>query len=306
MQTDSTTDDDLAEELIQENDDDASGEQVEVVEAKDADAQLEEAASESADTDDGISVSIGDEEAEASEDENKRAAPEWVRDLRKSNREKDRRIRELEQQVSKGAQTPAAVVVGEKPKLVEFASSEEIAEYEAKLESWHDRKRQADEQQRQRAQAEEQERTHWQGRLDAVSKAASALKAPDHDDAAMTFEDTFSVVQQGIIMSGPKDPQQSALLRYALGTNQRLAKELSSITNPVQFAWAAAEMGTKMKVTARKSVPAPERRVSGGGSSAAHVVADAAIAKLEAEARRTGDFTKVFEAKRKQRDRAKA
>ena len=49
-----------------------------------------------------VVISLGGEAVAPEEDEN--AAPQWVRELRKSNREKDRRIRELEQKV---ATTPA-------------------------------------------------------------------------------------------------------------------------------------------------------------------------------------------------------
>jgi hypothetical protein len=254
---------------------------------------------------DEVVITIGDEPVQSAEDDAARA-PDWVRELRKSNREKDRRIRELEALAAKGAPVQQAVVVGEKPTLAEFPSADEIAEHETKLSAWYERKHQAEEQERKRAQAEEQERTQWHGRLESVGKAATALKVPDHDDAALAFEETFSITQQGIVMSGPKDPKQSALLRYALGKNQKLAKELASITNPVQFAFAVAELGTKMKVTPKKSAPAPERRVAAGGSSAANVVASGNLAKLQAEAQRTGDYTKYLAAKRAIKDRKAA
>src|SRR5437870_4888599 len=42
-----------------------------------------------------VVVTIGEESPPSDEEENR--APEWVRELRKTSREKDRRIRELEQ-----------------------------------------------------------------------------------------------------------------------------------------------------------------------------------------------------------------
>ncbi len=226
--------------------------------------------------------------------------------LRQQKAEAKRKLRQLEErQRAAPVQAQQAIVVGAEPELVEFADAEEIAKFKTEHKAWLERKHQAEQQEQERKQAEERERVQWQGRLDSVTKAAATLKVPDMEDAGLAFEDTFSIVQQGIIMSGPKDPKTSALLRYALGKNPKLAKELAAISNPVQFAFAVAEQVGKMKVT-KKSAPQPERRISAGGSSAANVVAAGNIEKLHAEAQRTGDFTKYLAAKRAQKERKAA
>lgn len=281
------TEGEAADESGAEGHEDESGESE--GEASDDDA------GEGADADDEVVVSIGEESPTSSEDENR--APEWVRELRKSNREKDRRIRELEGQVAKttSGQQPAAV--GEKPTLE--GCNFDTGKYEADLEAWHARKREADDQASAKTRAEEQQRAHWQTRIDAVTKAGATLKVKDYEDAGQAFEDQFSIVQQGIVIGGPDDPKTSALLRYALGKNPKKAKELSSITDPVKFAFAVAKLETQLKVTPRKAAPTPDKKVASTVAGAA--VVDNQLARLRDEAAKTGDYSKVHAYRQNQR-----
>lgn len=250
--------------------------------------------------DDEIVVSIGDEPGPDEEDEKR--APEWVRDLRKSNREKDRRIRELEAKVATATPTQQAIVLGEKPTL--DGCDYDAEKFERELEAWHNRKRDLDDQQRQRAQTEEQQCAQWQGRIDAVKTAATGLKVKDYDDAAQSFEDTFSMVQQGIVIGGPEDPKSSALLRYALGKNPKKAKELAAITDPVKFTFAVARLEAQLKITPRKSAPAPDSRVRSSVAGAAAV--DSQLQRLRDEAAKTGNMSKVIAYKNEQRAKQRA
>lgn len=252
-----------------------------------------------ADTDEVI-VSIGDEPAANDEEEHR--APEWVRDLRKSNREKDRRIRELEQQAARGAPAPQPVVVGDKPTLI--GCDFDAEKFEGDLEAWHTRKREAEDQQRQRKQTEDQQRAQFQTRIDAVVTAAKTLKVADYEDASNAFEDTFSLVQQGIVVGGPEDPKSSALLRYALGKNPKKAKELAAISDPVKFAFAVAKLETQLKVTPRKSAPAPDTPVRSSVAGAAAV--DNQLQRLRDEAAKTGDFSKVMAYRNQNRAKQRA
>lgn len=124
-----------------------------------------------------------------------------------------------------------------------------------------------------------------------MKTAASGLKVSDYDDASQAFEDTFSIVQQGIVIGGPEDPKASALLRYALGKNPKKAKELAAIKDPVKFAFAVAKLETQLKVTPRKSAPPPDRQVRSSVAGATAV--DNQLARLQAEADKTGDRSKV-------------
>jgi hypothetical protein len=293
---DEQPDDEAAEDDESKEGDDegagAEGEGEEPAEAEEVDAEADE-----------VVISLGDEPAPEEDD---KRAPEWVRDLRKSNRELVRRQRELEAENARlkgsaGGQ-PAAVVVGEKPTME--GCDFDAEKFERDLEAWHTRKREADEQQRKQKQTEEQQQAQWQGRIDSVKKAATTLKVKDYDDAAQVFEDSFAPIQQAIILDGPDDPKTSALLRYALGKNPKKAKELAGIQNPVKFAFAVAKLEAKLKVTPRKQAPTPDKVVRSSVAGAAAV--DNELERLRKEAEKTGDLSKVFAYRQQQRAKQRA
>ena len=97
------------------------------------------------------------------------------------------------------------------------------------------------------------------------------------------------------MVQGAKNP---ALVVYAIGKNPAKAKELAAITDPVKFAFAVANLEAQLKVTPRKSKPEPER-VPGGASRPLSGTVDSHLERLYDEARRTGDYTKVTDYKRK-------
>lgn len=251
-----------------------------------------------------VVVAIGDEEPPPEEDDEHRA-PAWVKELRRNQRETVRKLREVEAENARlkgtggGQQSGAAVVVGEKPTLegCDF-DGEKFAE---QLEAWHTRKAQAEEQTRQVQQAEQQARSAWQLKLNAYGKGKGELKVKDFEDAEAMALDVLSVTQQGVIVKGAKNP---ALVIYALGKNPAKAKQLAAITDPVEFAFAAAELEQKLKVTPRKTAPAPERQISSSVPGAASV--DNQLEKLRAEAARTGDNSKVVAFRRQQQAKVNA
>lgn len=238
---------------------------------------------------DEVVVSIGEESPPQDETAH---APEWVRELRKKNREDQRRIRELEDQLKAKTEAetkPAAL--GKKPALEDYDYDTE--KFEQALASWYDRKRQHDEAAAEAKRQEEAQQKAWQAKLENYGKLKSELKVKDFDDAEAVTQETLNVTQQGIIVQGAENP---ALLMYALGKNQKKAKELSSITDPVKFAFAVAKLETQLKVTNRKAPPPPEKTVQGTGGTSGAV--DSTLERLRAEAEKSGDYTKVLQYKK--------
>lgn len=252
--------------------------------------------------DDSVVVTIGDEKPQV-EDEEEKTAPKWVKDLRKQTKEQAKRIRELEQEreAAKATSAPKVPELGPKPTLDDCDYDAE--EFETRLTAWHDRKRQveqakADEQKQIEAQQQE-----WQGRLTTYAKAKEGLKVRDFEDAESTVLSTLSVTQQGIIVQGADN---SALVVYALGKNPAKAKELAGITDAVKFAFAIAKLETQLKVQAKsKSAPAPEGKIRGGGAAISGSV-DSNLERLRAEAEKTGDYSKVTQYRKQQREKQKA
>jgi len=242
---------------------------------------------------DEVVVSIGEEAPPAEEEQR---APEWVRELRKANREKERRIRELEAKLQTTAQTEnKPVALGPKPKLEEF--DYDADRFEQALDAWHERKRQHDLETERVRQAEQTQQQAWQAKLEGYSKAKAELKVRDYEDAEAIAQEVFNVTQQGVILQGADNP---ALVIYALGKNPKKAADLAKINDPVKFAFAVAKLEKELKVTNRRAAPAPERVIQGTGRVSGAV--DSTLERLRAEAEKSGDYTKVLQYKRQKRN----
>lgn len=277
----------------------------EVEEESEADAEDEaetedagESESDDEDDDDDIIVTVGDEEPQG-DDEDVKSAPKWVKELRKAHRDTVRENRDLKAKLEQASATgqPKAVELGPKPTLEGFDYDAE--EYEKALSGWYDKKRKADEQEAQKRTAEEQQAQEWQGRLSAYTESKGKLKIRDFEDAEETVLGNLNVTQQGIILQGAENP---ALVVYAIGKSADRTKALSSITDPVKFAFAVAKLEKDLKVTNRKAPPAPEKKVSGTAPSSGTV--DSQLSRLRAEAEKTGDYTKVMKYRQQQKRKA--
>lgn len=239
--------------------------------------------------DDDVVISIGEESPPQGEEQR---APEWVRELRKANREKERKIRELEAKLNATATETKPVALGPKPTLE--ACDYDSEEYEKKLADWYEQKRHADTAESEAQAQRDAEAKAWQDKLDSYAKARATLKVRDYEDAEAVALETFNVTQQGIVLQGSDNP---ALIIYALGKNTTKAKELASITDHVKFAFAVAKLETQLKVTNRKAAAAPERTISTGGGRISGSV-DSTLDRLREEALKTGDMSKVMAYKR--------
>jgi hypothetical protein len=256
--------------------------------------QPEAVAEESADgeqaSNEAIVVTIGDEPP-APEEETR--APEWVRRVRKENREQARRIRELQAQLE--AAKPAAAPVRLTPKPTLEGHDYDPEKYETALAQWLESKQRFDLEEQAIKRAQEEQARAWESKLETYNKARADFPARDYDDAEALAQEMFSTTQQGIILQGAKNP---ALLVYALGKNPTKAKELADITDPVAFAIAVGELGATLKVQNKSKPPAPERVISSAGTGARAGNSSATLERLREEAARTGDMTKVVAYKR--------
>lgn len=243
--------------------------------------------------DDGeLVVTLGDEPA-PEEDESK--APQWVRDLRKADREKTRRIRELEARLQQAQPAPSQVVVGARPTLAEFDYDED--KFAIALDSWHGRKAQVEAQQREAERQQQAQAEAWQKRLGEYKKQAQALRVPGFEQAEEVVRDVFNTVQQGLLIRACKQP---ALMVAALGNNDRKARELAAINDPVEFVAEVVRLEAQVKTQARKPATAPERTPPRSSATAAAAI-DNQLEKLRQEAARTGDMSPVLAYKRQLR-----
>jgi hypothetical protein len=251
-------------------------------------ASTDAEAPESGDDDGELIVSIGEEAPPQPEET---AAPAWVRDLRKHNRELTKRLKELE---AKERQQPAQTALPPKPTLE--SCDYDADEFERQLDGWKDAKRNADDAEASARKQQEQAEQAWQSRLSIYTERKQALPADDVDDAEQNVRELFGDMRWAILVDGADDP---AMLVYALGKYPERAKELAKIESLAQFTFKAAKLESELKVTKRKSTVAPEKPMT-GTAPVGVAGADAALERLRADAEKTGDYSKVI-AYRKQK-----
>lgn len=274
---------------IEDNQEDESQENSEETqdEANQSDDEMSE--------DEEFVITVGDEEPEPSDEDDfsGKPAPTWVKDLRKKEREARKRIKELEAQVQQAKPADKPIEVGPKPKLADFDYDED--QFENAVEQWHERKRQVEQQQAAKQAEEEKAKQAWQAKMQSYEERRQtvAAKVRDFEEVEEAAKDKLTPTQQGILIHAAENPE---LIMYHLGKNPNKAKELAEITDPIQFAFAAAKLDSQMKIQTRKPSTQPERKPS--GSAGLSGVVDQKLAQLEAKAAKTGDRTELIKYKK--------
>ena len=223
----------------------------------------------------------GDEDSPASEDDTKQNPWEAVRKLSKENK---RLMREAEKLKPKEQAIESAP---ERPTLE--GSDYDEDDYAEKMEQYYTAKSKFDQAQAKTKEKEQSAQQEWQGKLDTYQNQKKTHNVSDDDEQVVL--DELSEVQQGIIVSHAKD---AGLLVLALGKNPKKAKELGSIKNPIDFAFAMAELEASVKVT-KRTPPKPETKL---GVSSRKSGGDTHLDKLREEAASSGDYSKVTAYKR--------
>ncbi len=235
-----------------------------------------------------LEITIGDDRPEQTE-----AAPSWVKELRKKNRELAQRNRELEEKAKAPAAQEREPEIGPEPEMGDADVDYDDDKFKAKWAMWNKAKIQAEAKQAEAAETQRKAGEAWQKTLDTYRSEAKALKVPDYDDAEGALKEAFSTVQQAIIVQAV---EKRAQLVYALGKNPKRLAELAAIDDPVKFAVKIGEMAALMKVTSKKPTTKPESSPRSGHSGVA--VGNAKLEDMRKQAEKTGDFTAYFNAKR--------
>ena len=255
--------------------------------------------------DDEVVITIGDEAPPAANDDglDGRPAPQWLKDMRKRDREQARRIRELETEKAQreAAAAPKVEEVGPEPDISDEGIDYDAAVFKEKWKAWSDRKAKAEATAAADRQQQEAAAAEWNQQLSAYRTAAASLKVDGFEDAEAAVTATLNPTQVGILVQGP-NAQAAAQLVAALGRSPAELKKLAAITNPVKYAFAVAELVGKLKVQPRKQPPPAERQVRSSAGGATSV--DNTLKKLRDEADKSGDRSKVAAYLRKQEQAA--
>lgn len=240
-----------------------------------------------------VRVTFGEEQAE----DEQRAAPEWVRELRKSNRELAKQKRELEAQIA-SLRPQQQDELGKEPELEDF--DYDPAKFKQATREWLEKKAKVDARKADQQRAEQAAQEAWNAKVAAYNESKASLGAEDFDEAEEAVQSALNPTQIGIILSGADMPAEIIL---GLGTNPAKLRELAAIADPVKFAFAVANLQSKVtKVATSKKPPAPDKPVRGTAGPSGTV--DSTLDRLRAEAEKTGDYSKVMAYRRQVKAKA--
>lgn len=233
-------------------------------------------------------VTFGDDEATEKE-----AAPAWVKDLRKKNRELSKSNASLEKKLAGKADDDTAL--GAEPTLEDC--DYDADQYRDALRKFDKAKSKQDAKAKNAQDEQDSRNQAYQGKLSEYQEGRGSFDADSFDEAEDAVKDAMSETQQSIIIQA--FGKGAAPLISGLGRDDKRLKELAGISDPIAFTVAVTRLESAMKVSQRKPKTAPETRVA--GQSRAANLGDKTLEKLEAESEKTGDRSAIVAYKRKLR-----
>lgn len=277
-------------------------EPVEVEEVEDGSDEVEA----SADVDDSAEQDAGEQEQGEPEDEQgeekvvEAAKPDdssAFRQMRQANREKARRIKELEKQLESAK--PKEQPLGVEPTLE--ACDYDAEKFKSQYREWLEKKAKREAEIKAQEQQEQEAQRAWQQRLSHYSQLREQRVKQDKEfeEFEEIVQSELTDVQRGILLKGAKDA--TAVIAF-IGKDPAQLEKYARITDPVEFAFAIAELEVTMKQPRNsQQMPQPERKIRG---NAGVLNANARLEQLRAEAMKTGDYTKVVAFKAQQRSKS--
>lgn len=213
-------------------------------------------------------------------------APPWVKDTRNENRELKRQLRELQKQQGQPEQQQ---VLREKPTL--DAHEYDSDAYEQDYAAWLSEKSQHDARQK----AEQEKYQHYDERY-KLSVDAVRAKVADYDEIEQSIVETVPPQRQALIKMLVDDP---ARMVVALGKSPAQLEKLLGLDD-IQFAKQIVLMEQQMSSKTKSRNPNKPKPKTHELEGAAGGV-DTKLAKLEAEAAKTGDRSKIHAYNRSKR-----
>lgn len=260
--------------MADEPEDNEELEVLEPDEGEEQEAETSEEAEENAEEE--FSIEIEGEEAEEEQP--------LIKDLRQQLRDAKREVADFRK-----AQMPK-IEVGEKPTLE--SCDYDADAFEAKLDEWKDRKRQADAQEEEATKTAEVRNHEFQRKAIHYKARLQALPIPDDqkEEAEKIVIAALPQIIQSTIIEYMDDP---AKIVVALAKHPQKLQQIANEPDPIRALLALKEMERNLKVVTRKRPPAPEAETIVRGS-AQFARSDKRLEQLEKEALRTGDRSKLI------------
>lgn len=220
------------------------------------------------------SLRVGDEEIPLTEEDDDHVdgqpAPQWIRDLRKANREKDKELREVRRQLEQLQSRPAeqqpqqqADVIPPKPTL-ESCEYDEAA-FEQAMTDWHEKKSRAEQQKQQQERQQQENIQKFQQRLQKHQERATKLPVKDYRETEEIVRRELPVIQQEILIHAADEG--SELIAYALGKNPQLRQRVAAETDPIRAAFLLGQISKQVSLAPKpKKTIKPEPEVRGGAA----------------------------------------
>lgn len=268
------------------------------------DAEESEAKDDAEDDDDGEIVIEIEGETPTPEEAEKEDTPQWVKDTRKQNRELNKQKKQLEKELQELREkvSPKAEIPPE-PHLWDDGIEGDEAKLIAAVRK-RDRMIAAEEAEKQKA---ERERKLIDDEVDSrltkyeERKKSIGAKISDYSESVTEAEEGLSDLQRKSIAYYFKES--AAEVMYYLGKKPEQLKQIASIEDPTEMLIAVGEIKSKVRISKRKPKTNPETTVTGQSRIAG---SDAYLERLEAQAEKTGDRTKINAYKRELREKAKS
>jgi hypothetical protein len=298
----------MAKEPVEELEQEAPEPEIEEVEDQVQEPETEELLEdepeqpETSEDDGDEEVSIGFEDEPEEEADEADDTP-TIKRIRERNRDLNKQLREREKELAElraAAAAPKAIEVGPKPDLWEDCEGDP-EKFEAALDAWKQKKAAADEQVTKAQEGQRKVIESYNRDLENYEKRKATIGVADYEDAEATVVSALSLEQQAVALQAASDP---AALVVALAKSPAKLAELAKIDNPWKLSAAIAKLEGSVKVVTRKKAPNIDKPAR-GSAAINQLSSDAQLEKLEKEAERTGDRTKLIAFKRQLREQGK-
>lgn len=225
---------------------------------------------------DEYSLRVGDEEIPLTEEDDDHVdgqpAPQWVKDLRKNNREKDKELRELRRQLEQVQSRPTEQqpqqqvdVIPPKPTLESCEYDEEA--YETALTDWHEKKSRAEQSKQQQERQQQEYQQRFQQRVEAHKQRAAKLPVKDYQEMEEIVRAEVPDLHKEILIHCADEG--SELIAYGLGKSQQLRQRVAAETDPIRAAFLLGQISKQVSLAPKpKKAIKPEPEVRGGGADA--------------------------------------
>lgn len=255
----------------------------------------DDAADEPGKSDEGAEEEIltfGDDLAEDKPDDSA-----LIKHLREQIRERDRKLREA----SAAPAQPEMIDPGPEPTLADCDYDED--KLKAKWREWNERMEAESRRKADATRAQREATEAWEAEKKRYTDGKTTLPYADADEAEETVIGTLGENLFGALIMATDQP---AKVMYALARHpDKLAQLAAHKNNPVKFVAQVAKLEKDLKMVKRRKQADPDTPEQGSGSIQTGRK-DKELERLEKEAERTNDRTKLVAYKKRLKEKAKA